>query len=78
MHRNRRYTVTRTPAQIINKQRGQGRRTLNQAAELQEEDDVPVSGVTQVNGRIEELLGINYNQFKQIYPALKPVFKIIQ
>ena len=66
MHRNRRYTVTRTPAQTINKQRGQGKTPLPQAAELQEEDDVPVSGVTKVNGRIEELLGINYNQFKQI------------
>ena len=66
IHRNKKYTVTRSPQQEISKTRGTGTTKVNAQAELKCGDEPPISGPTAVDSKIQELLGIDYNQFKQI------------
>ncbi|MFV0401035.1 MAG: AAA family ATPase, partial [Oscillospiraceae bacterium] len=59
------FTVLRSPQQIAPKQRGEGTKTVNEQAELHLPDGEVVTKATAVTRRIEELLGLDYHQFKQ-------------
>lgn len=61
------YTVTRSPAQTLSRQRGGGERTVQTAATLRnEQTGEELSGVTAVNAALLEILGINGDQFRKI------------
>lgn len=60
------YTVLREPAQIRAKQRGEGFLTKSASAELSNESGVICTQVSQVNSKIESLLGLNFDQFCKI------------
>jgi len=59
------YHIERTPKQNKKKARGEGFTEQKADAELQWEGHV-VSGISKVNEKIGEILGINYDQFRQI------------
>jgi DNA repair protein SbcC/Rad50 len=70
--RGRKYCIKRTPKQNKKKARGDGFTEQKADAELKiysqdspDEADV-VSGISKVNEKIGEILGINYDQFRQI------------
>lgn len=65
-HRGRTYTVRRVPAYERVKLRGEGMVTQLAKAELTREPDPPVSGLRQVDQAVQEILRIDYPQFKQI------------
>lgn len=65
-HRGARYTVTRRPAQALPKKRGTGVTLRPAEAELLLPDGPPVTKTTEVTRRIEELLRLTYEQFKQL------------
>lgn len=60
------YTVLREPAQIRAKQRGEGFLTKQASAELSDESGVICTQISQVNSKIESLLGLNFDQFCKI------------
>lgn len=64
--RGRIYKIRRSPQQEQKKQRGEGFTTRNADAELFMPDDTLITKVSNVDEKINELLGINKNQFKQI------------
>lgn len=64
-HQNKEYTIRRNPTHsYAKKQGGKETNTLHQA-ELKADDTI-YSGVSVVNEKIENLLGLSYDQFKQI------------
>lgn len=65
-HQGRNFSITRTPSYERKKQRGEGTISEKETAVLIEEGQQPLEGLTQVNARIRELLGINDSQFKQL------------
>ncbi|MBR3248195.1 MAG: SMC family ATPase [Clostridiales bacterium] len=65
-HQGKNYNIKRSPAFERPKQRGEGVITEPEKAILNIEGEAPVEGLTRVNNAIEELLHINFNQFKQI------------
>lgn len=64
-HNGEAYTVRRTPRYQRPKKKGTGMAYSNETAQLEEKGKIIV-GVSEVNARIEALLGISYSQFKQI------------
>lgn len=60
------YTVTRNPAHIYIKTKGKKPTQEGVNAILLMPDGTSLSGSTIVNEKIDELLGLNYKQFKQI------------
>ena len=60
------YTVRRIPQQRCPRQRGEGFKEQMADAELSDEDEVVCTHVGPVNRRIEELIGLNSEQFHKI------------
>lgn len=65
-HQGKDYHVKRCPSYERKKQRGTGTIVVSESAEFAELGTTPISGVTQVNNAIKELLHIDDKQFKQI------------
>jgi len=65
VHKNRKYKILRNPSYEKPKKKGEGFTKKSADASL-EYDDVVVSGIKNVDIKIEEILGINAKQFKQI------------
>ena len=65
-NRNSVYSVRRNPAYERAKRNGQGTTQELAAAVLELPDGKPVSGITKVNEKIEEIVGVDRNQFRQI------------
>ncbi|WP_099221354.1 SbcC/MukB-like Walker B domain-containing protein [Listeria costaricensis] len=68
--RGKTYLIERTPTQDVQKQRGDGMRTLNQKATLYErtggEEKLLASSVRDVTTKMEEILQLDVHQFRQI------------
>lgn len=62
------YHIRRVPQQLKRKERGEGLTEQDAEATLQEvsSGDLLISGVKRVNNKIEEILGLDYDQFRQI------------
>lgn len=65
-HQGNVYYIKRTPPYERNKKRGSGTVSIKETVVLKKNDDEPVEGLSEVNKRIIELLGIDENQFKQM------------
>ena len=65
IHKNKRYKILRNPSYEKPKKKGEGFTKKSADASL-EYDDVVISGIKNVDTKIEEILGINAKQFKQI------------
>lgn len=65
MHKNINYVIRRNPEYERPKKRGEGTTKKSADASLQYENEV-ISGIKNVDTKIEEILGINAKQFKQI------------
>lgn len=65
-HKGNNYRVKRSPRYSRPKRRGTGETLSQEMAELYEDGKEPVTVVNDVNRKLEELMGINYKQFKQI------------
>lgn len=65
IHKNKKYKILRNPAYEKPKKKGEGFTKKSADASL-EYDDIVVSGIKNVDIKIEEILGINAKQFKQI------------
>ena len=65
-HQGKNYHIYRQPPYERKKQRGEGTVTVNEKAILYQDGENPIEGLTQVNKAVQELLKIDYNQFKQI------------
>lgn len=65
MHKNKKYKVRRNPSYERPKKRGEGVTKTSADASL-EYDDKVIVGLKNVDVKIEEILGINAKQFKQI------------
>ena len=66
MHRNQSYTVERSPAYERPKRRGEGTTTVPAQAALYLPGGAVVTGQRDVTLKIEDILGIKCDQFKQI------------
>lgn len=64
-HKNKRYKILRNPSYEKPKKKGEGFTKKSADASL-EYDDVVISGIKNVDTKIEEILEINAKQFKQI------------
>lgn len=65
-HMGRVYRIKRSPQYTRAKSRGEGVTTKVAKATLIREPDTPIEGTKQVNDAVEDLLKIDYDQFKQI------------
>lgn len=65
MHKGKIYKITRTPQYERPKTRGEGV-TKNIADAILEYDDTVITKIKNVDEKVEEILGINAKQFKQI------------
>lgn len=65
-HKGKLYRVKRSPKFERPKKRGEGFTTSNETAELYVEQNAPLVSVVEVNKKLEEIMGINYEQYKQI------------
>ena len=65
-HKGQQYHITRSPKYERPKKRGEGFTISNETAVLEVKGKPPVTSVIEVNRAVEELMGINYDQFKQI------------
>ncbi|PNV61289.1 hypothetical protein C0033_14985 [Clostridium sp. chh4-2] len=66
LHKGIEYKVFRNPRYDRPKLRGEGFTTENEAGQLYAGDELLASGSSSVTEKIEELLGLDYRQFKQI------------
>ncbi|MGL5328656.1 MAG: SbcC/MukB-like Walker B domain-containing protein [Peptostreptococcaceae bacterium] len=73
--RGERYTVKRVPRQKKKKVRGDGYTEKNADATLDLPNGKILTSVNKVNKKVEELLGINRDQFKQIVMLAQGEFK---
>lgn len=64
-HKGKEYQVQRSPRYLRPKKRGEGMIATNESA-LLVYDDQTVSGVGNVNRKIQEILSVGYQQFKQL------------
>ena len=74
-YRGKRYKITRSPDYLRAKKRGEGQTKQSAAAEMELPDGIVVSGVRNVNERVQELLGIDSEQFKQIVMLAQGEFR---
>ena len=74
-YRGKRYRVRRNPDYTRAKTRGEGQTKQTAGAELEFPDGRVVSGVRKVNAAVEELLGIDAEQFKQIVMLAQGEFR---
>ena len=65
-HKGRIYEIQRSPQYMRAKKSGEGYTNQPAKAVLRREPDTPVEGTRPVNEAVEEILRINYDQFKQI------------
>lgn len=65
-HKGKQYCITRNPKYERPKKSGKGFTTETADAVLMKPDNSVITGYKEVTQAIEELLGINYQQFKQI------------
>lgn len=65
-HMGRVYQINRSPQYEKVKKNGAGFTTKTAKARMLREPDTPIEGTRQVNEAVEDLLKINYDQFKQI------------
>lgn len=65
-HKGKSYRVYRAPKYERPKKRGEGTTISQEIAELYIENQTPIVVITEVNKKIEEILGMTYLQFKQI------------
>ncbi|BCN29733.1 AAA family ATPase [Anaeromicropila herbilytica] len=66
LHKDTEYIITRSPKYQRPKKRGEGYTTSNETAELRISEEAPITSLQEVNRKIDEIMGINYEQFKQI------------
>lgn len=66
LHKGNEYIVRRNPTHAYAKRVGGNETTTSHNASIEFSDRTVLSGVTDVNEKVEEILGINHNQFKQI------------
>lgn len=66
--RNKGYRIRRSPEQMLNKKRGEGYKKETAKVELVflDSDEKPLTKVKEVDDRINELLGVDKEQFRQI------------
>ncbi len=66
--RNKGYRIRRSPEQMLNKKRGEGYKKEGAKVELMflDSDEKPLTKVKEVDDRINELLGVDKDQFRQI------------
>lgn len=74
-YQNNRYTIKRNPAYLRPKKRGSGFTEEDPAAELTLHDGTVITGPTQVNAYIQDLLGLSRNQFMQIVMIAQGEFR---
>ncbi len=65
-HQGKSYHVWRQPPYDRKKLRGSGTIEVKEKAVFQEEGQPPIEGIRQVDAAVNELLHINFDQFKQI------------
>ena len=65
-HMGRTYRIYRSPQYMRAKSRGEGYTTQTPKATLFREPDTPIEGSKLVSDAVEDLLRMNYDQFKQI------------
>lgn len=65
-HKGKTYQIYRTPKYERPKKRGEGYTTSAETAVLKMEGEAPIASIQEVNRKVEEIMGINYEQFKQI------------
>lgn len=64
-HKEKEYTIKRTPKYTRPRKRGDGNTVSAETAELYIEEEIPVMVIKDVDRRISGILGMNYEQFKQ-------------
>ena len=65
-HKEKEYSITRSPAYQRPKKVGEGMTLSNSKASITMPDGYIIDRLSDVNDKIDEILGINVNQFKQI------------
>lgn len=65
-HKGKEYRIKRAPKYSRPKKRGEGFTVSSETAELYIEEQLPIVSMQEVNRKIDEIMGINYDQFKQI------------
>ncbi|MEE0059625.1 MAG: SMC family ATPase [Acutalibacteraceae bacterium] len=65
-HTNKQYTITRNPEYSRPKKRGTGTTTQPADASMELPNGKAITGMNEVSDYIKGLLGLDYNQFKQI------------
>ncbi len=65
-HKEKIYTVSRTPQYERPKKSGEGTTTQLSEASLEADGEILVTGINNVDQKIQEILGIDVKQFKQI------------
>lgn len=75
--RNKSYKIKRIPEQEVPKKRGEGTKTQKSAVELAflNEDKEPLTRQKDVEEQIQRIIGLDYNQFKQIMMIPQGEFK---
>lgn len=66
MHKNKTYYVKRSPRYMRPKKRGEGMIQTTEEAELLLDDKTVITGLQPVNEKIQEIITLNYTQFKQV------------
>lgn len=66
LHKGEQYQIRRTPKRERPKKRGEGFTTSPETAILTLPEGEPVATVNDVNLKVQEIMGIDFNQFKQI------------
>lgn len=75
IYRDRCYQIKRNPEYSRPKERGEGFTTKKAGAELLLPDGEVVTGISDVNRKVEEILGVNYGQFTKIVMIAQGAFK---
>ncbi len=68
------YTIKRTPAQYRSKLRGEGQTKIESSVELKYNETI-ITNTSDVNNKINDILGLNKDQFKQIVLLPQGEFK---
>lgn len=66
LHKGVQYQIYRTPKRERPKKRGEGFTMSPETAVLTIPGEEPIASVNEVNAKIQDIMGINFNQFKQI------------